>query len=320
MRFIKLFYFIILIFCIQNIQANPNFKIVGYYGLRSAMADPDIRAFKYLTHINLWFLNPDSLGNFTQDLSALIPFIDKAHRKNIKVLFSIGGGTKQPQYHHLLRDQRDLLIQNLISTMLKYNIDGVDVDLEGSNIDEYYEPFVVALASALRSHQKLISAAVAVYYKNQFTDAALNAFDFINIMSYDRTGPWRPEKPGPHATFTDAVADLRYFGIERKISKDKMTLGVPFYGYGYGPQLSSKAISLNYNKIISTYAGADQVDEWLQPDGNILYYNGIPTMRQKTLLAKQMASGIMIWQVLGDAKRKKSLLKVIHREGIKKSK
>jgi hypothetical protein len=55
------------------------------------------------------------------------------------------------------------------------------------------------------------------------------------------------------------------------------------------------------------------VDEWLLPDGKIIYYNGIPTMKQKTNLANEFASGIMIWQVLGDAKGKKSLLRTIHK-------
>jgi hypothetical protein len=48
-------------------------------------------------------------------------------------------------------------------------------------------------------------------------------------------------------------------------------------------------------------------------DGKIMYYNGIPTMKQKTLLAKEKASGIMIWQLGGDARGSKSLLKVIYK-------
>jgi GH18 family chitinase len=210
---------------------------------------PDTRSFKYLTHVNLAFLNPDSLGNFTTDLSSIKSFVDKAHKQNINVLFSIGGGGKHPQYQRLLQDdQRSLLIKNMVNEVLKYNIDGIDVDLEGSDISEYYEPFVLELARELRSHQKMITAAVAVYYKNQFTDTVLNTYDFVNIMSYDRTGPWRPEKPGPHSTFTHAVEDLRYFGVERKMTKEKMTLGVPFYGYGYGPELTSKVSSSSYDK------------------------------------------------------------------------
>ena len=45
----------------------------------------------------------------------------------------------------------------------------------------------------------------------------------------------------------------------------------------------------------------------------ILYYNGIPTIARKTELAMDKASGVMIWQVLGDARGKKSLLKRINK-------
>ncbi|HEX5168557.1 MAG TPA: glycosyl hydrolase family 18 protein, partial [Cyclobacteriaceae bacterium] len=265
-------------------------------------------------HINLWFLNPDSLGNFTSDLSGLKPFIDKAHRHEVKVLFSIGGGSKHPQYHYLLNDDhRAALIANLTAEVMKYNVDGIDVDLEGSDIGEDYEKFVVELAQTLRTKNKLITSAIAVYYKDQLSDTALAQYDFVNVMSYDRTGPWRPENPGPHATYEHAADDLEYFGVERKIPAGKMTLGVPFYGYGFGPDLTSKASSMNYKEIVSTFKGAEKNDQLTMPDGKILYYNGIPTMKKKTQLAKEKASGIMIWQVLGDAKGSKSLLRTINK-------
>ena len=293
-------------------QQQP-FRVVGYYSLKAAMEKPKDVPFKYLTHINLWFLNPDSLGRFTTDFSALKPFIDKAHKKNIRVLFSIGGGSKQPQYMRLLQDDlRPKLIDSLVAQVIRNNLDGIDVDLEGSDIHDTYESFVVELANALHAKGKLITSAVAIYYKDQFTDKALAQYDFMNVMSYDRTGPWRPDKPGPHALYTHAVEDLNYFGEERKIAPEKMTLGVPFYGYGYGPELTSPAISMGYKKIVETFKGAENVDEWRMPDGKILYYNGIPTIRLKTKLAMDKASGIMIWEVRSDAKGKKSLLRAIH--------
>ena len=292
--------------------AQPNFKVVGYYSIDAAIKEVNKATLKRLTHVNLWFLNPDSLGNYTRDLSGLKKFVDAAHKRNIKVLFSIGGGSKQPQYRYLLNDDnRARLIKNLVNEVLEYNIDGVDVDLEGSDIDLYYEKFVVELGAALRSHQKLLTAAIAIYYKDQFTDVALAQYDFVNVMSYDRTGPWRPEKPGPHAAYEHAVDDLEYFGVVRKIPKEKMTLGVPFYGYGYGPELTSKAISMSYDKIVESFKGSESADQWTMPDGKILYYNGMPTMQRKVMLAKEKASGVMIWQVLGDARGSKSLLRVI---------
>ena len=294
--------------------AQNQFRVVGYYSLRSALEGGRDAPLKRLTHVNLWFLNPDSLGDFTQDLSALDRFVSRAHRKNVKVLFSIGGGSKQPQYHKLLQDEyRQPFIDNLVSVVLKTGVDGIDVDLEGSDINDNYENFIIGLAKELRSHNKIITAAIAVYYKDQLSDNALAQYDFVNVMSYDRTGPWRPEKPGPHAAYEHAVEDLEYFGAVRKIPKEKMTLGVPFYGYGYGPEVTSPAISMNYREIVTAFSGAERVDEWKREDGKIIYYNGLPTIKRKTELAKEKASGIMIWQVLGDAKGGKSLLRAIHK-------
>lgn len=298
-------------------QAQENttpFRIVGYYSLKAAMTEPlHTVPFDKLTHINLWFFNPDSAGNFTQDLSPLIPFVKAAHANNVMVLLSIGGGTSQPQYHTLLKeDHRKRLVDKLAAIVQQYNLDGIDVDLEGGNIDENYENFVTGLATALHARNKLLTAAIAVYYKDALTDKALAQYDFVNVMSYDRTGPWRPEKPGPHSTFAHAAEDLDYFGTERKIPKEKITLGVPFYGYGYGPELTSPAISLNYGQIVTQFPGAESFDEWKMPDGKILYYNGIPTIKQKTAMAKEKASGIMIWQIKGDATGNHSLLQAIN--------
>jgi GH18 family chitinase len=294
-------------------EPNPDFRVVGYYSLRSAMNGFHKFPFKLVTHVNLYFVNPDSLGNFSQDFSALKPFIDKAHKKNVKVLFSIGGGSEHPYYHRLLLDEnRPGLVEKLVSLALQYNLDGIDVDLEGNDIDKNYESFVVELAGSLRSHQKLTTSAVAVYYKDQFTDRVLEQYDFVNVMVYDRTGPWRPEKPGQHSSYADAVDDLEYFGKERNLPAGKMVLGVPFYGYAFGPELTSPAKSMNFGQIVSSFHGSEMVDEWKMDGGYIMYYNGVPTIKKKTELAVEKASGIMIWQLGGDAKGSKSLLKTIN--------
>ncbi|MEP7110637.1 MAG: glycosyl hydrolase family 18 protein [Ferruginibacter sp.] len=293
---------------------KSTFKIIGYYSLKSIMANVQTDVpFNKLTHINCWFLNPDSLGNFTEEFTALEPFINEAHTKNVKVLASIGGGSRHPYYHTLLKeDNRTMFINNLVSVVLKYNLDGIDVDLEGSDIDENYENFAIDLARALRSRNKMITAAIAVYYKDALTDKALAQYDFVNIMSYDRTGPWRPDKPGPHSTYDHAVEDLEYFGTTRSIPKERMVLGVPFYGYGFGPELTSPIISMNYAQILTDFPRAEFFDEFIMPDGKILYYNGINTIKKKTDLAKKQASGIMIWELQGDAGGAQSLLQAIN--------
>ena len=298
----------------QSGKRKQPFRIVGYYSLQAAMTDSlQVVPFDKLTHINLWFLNPDTTGNFTQDFSALAPFVKAAHASKVRVLASIGGGSAHPYYHALLTDQhRAGFINNLLSVVRTANLDGIDVDLEGGDIDENYEAFVTELAAALRAQKKLTTAAIAVYYKDVLTDKALAQFDFVNVMSYDRTGSWRPEKPGPHASYAHAVEDLAYFGEQRSIPKEKLVLGVPFYGYGFGPEPTSPAISMNYAQIVSQFPGSEGADEWRMPDGKTLYYNGLATIKQKTELAKEKASGIMIWQLKGDIADNRSLLQAIN--------
>src|ERR1700752_994657 len=112
-------------------RKKEKFKVVGYYSLASA-ARIDLKTvpFDLMTHINLYFLNPDTVGNINQDMSALAPFIKEAHKHGVKVLPSIAGGSRHPYYHDILETKRAMFINNLLLTVLKYDFDGVDVDIE----------------------------------------------------------------------------------------------------------------------------------------------------------------------------------------------
>ena len=300
-------------------ENNPDFKVVGYYSLRSAMNGYKKFPFKRVTHVNLYFLNPDTLGNYTQDLSKLEPFVKKAHKKGLKVLVSIGGGGAHPYYHRLLQDdKRPMIVKQLVDIVVEHNLDGLDNDLEHGDIDENYEPFVLELKSALRQHNKILTAAVVVSERPLFSDLALDQYDFVNIMSYDHTGPWRPDKPGQHASYQDALNDIEYFGVTRGKPAKEMMLGVPFYGYAFGPELTSKASGMNFRQIVETYPGSEELDQIPVENGQIMYYNGIPTIKKKTELAMEKAGGIMIWQLGGDARGSKSLLKAIWETSHKK--
>lgn len=302
-------------------NTSSSFKIIGYYPIDQAMkADTSEVPFDKLTHIDLAFVNPDSLGNLNQDFGALIPFIKAAHSHNVKILYSIGGGSYQGQYHALLKEgKRQELIKNLVAKVVQYDADGIDVDLEsgyafGSETDPNYGIFIRELAQSLKSKNKLITAALPSSPGNVVTHDVLTQFDFINIMSYDHTGPWSPDRAENHASYPDAMNDLHYYLNTLKVPKDKLILGVPFYGHGFGPGLSDPVIAwMTYKEIVSTYAGAEWVDHWHLPNGYIMYYNGIPTIKNKTHLAMKEAAGIMIWEIMYDLPSgRKSLLNAIY--------
>jgi len=315
------FLFILVFASITRAQeSSAEFKIVGYYPLTEAMkADVEKVRFDQVTHMDLAFVNPDSSGDFPQDFDALEPFIREAHKNNVKVLYSIGGGAYQGPYHELLKEKnRATLIENLVAKVLEHNVDGVDVDLEagfafGAETDPNYGPFVIELAEALREHNKLITTALPTAPGDVVTHEVLSQYDFINIMVYDQTGPWNPKRRGSHSTYGHALDALDYYHRELNIPENKLILGIPFYGHGFGPDLTSPVIGwMTYKEMVSSYAGAEWVDHWHLPNGYIMYYNGIRTVKNKTKLAKKRAGGVMVWQLLYDKRGPKSLLRAIN--------
>jgi GH18 family chitinase len=132
----------------------------------------------------------------------------------------------------------------------------------------------------------------------------LAAFDWVNIMAYDLTGPWNPESPGPHSPYEFSVNSVQYWS-ENGLEKDKMVLGVPFYGYDFNDVNNVQGFS--YADMIANnpdYAYQDKVEE--------AYYNGIPTIVDKTNFAiDENLAGVMIWELGQDDYSELSLLNAI---------
>jgi chitinase len=284
------------------------FRVVGYVPLGRVAPDVSKISFQRLTHLNIAFVNPDSTGNLILR-EGFDSLIQKAHENNIKVLASIGGGSFNPYYSYWLSDSnRKTLTARFVQLVIDHQLDGLDVDIENDNIDKNYEPFVVGLAAELKPMHKLLTAALATWNGQLISDVSLEKFNFINVMSYDQTGPWRPNEPGPHSTYVKAKEDLQYWVKTRKVPKQKISLGVPFYGYCFGTRYNE---SMSYRDIITTFPGADQKDQVIPEGGGVIHYNGLPTIKKKTKLAVKKAGGIMIWQLLQDAEGDDSLLAAI---------
>ncbi|WP_221394146.1 glycosyl hydrolase family 18 protein [Dyadobacter sp. NIV53] len=285
--------------------SKTKFRVIGYLpGRENIITSANSIDYNKITYLYIAFINPDSLGRLT-GTENLKTVADIAHTKGVKILVSIGGGSAPAYYPRFLTgEKKTKIISGLVELAVNNNLDGIDVDLEGGLIDTNYENFVIDLSSALKQKNKMITAAIATVYKDQFTDKALAHFDFINIMSYDKTGPWNPSRTGPHAPYEMAVEDLEYWTKTRGIAKEKLSLGVPFYGYGFG---GTAPESISWKNLLIQYPNAAQADEKSVNDG-MIYYNGIPTIRKKTSLALEKAGGIMIWQLLQDTTGSQSLL------------
>jgi len=301
---------VLIAFCLITFStlSYAQFRVIGYVHSWKEELELTKIPFDKITHLNIAFINPDSSFRLVTP-PALDTLVKTSHRFGVSALASIGGGSHNPYYASLLNDtNRTVFIDRLVQLVIDYNLDGIDVDLEIDAIDSNYEKLVMDLSTRLKPMNKLLTSAVATWNGEKISDAALRKFDFINVMSYDQTGPWRPEKPGPHSTFAKAKKDLRYWTHRRKFSKKKLNLGLPFYGYCFGTLYGA---SMSYGEIIKTFPGSEVHDEIVPPGGGNIYYNGLPTIKRKTSLALKKAGGIMIWQLMQDDTGDHSLLTAI---------
>lgn len=306
-RFIQFFLFLV----ITNLSFAQTAKVVGYLPTYRFHLIEKIEFCK-LTHLNLAFANPDENGNIQMsDISAVVSKAIDAN-PNITICISIAGGgltAQQKQYWSNLIDipaNRPRLISNIVNYVLENKLDGVDVDLEWGAVTKGYSGFVTELDEALTAHNKILTAA----FPNQtrfanINDAALEAFDFINIMSYDATGPWKPSAPGQHSSYNYSQSGINLWKNTVGIDGSKLTLGVPFYGYNF---VNSTTVSaFTYGSMVADDVKNADVDRL----GNS-YYNGRPTIESKVELANDQVGGIMIWEIGQDSFDEYSLLKTIH--------
>jgi enterochelin esterase-like enzyme/GH18 family chitinase len=266
-----------------------------------------------VTHLNIAFENPvNDRGDlsFNPKDDALIK---KAHASHVKVLVSIGGGsasgdkTLTRRYFDLISDaKRASFVARLSNYVTQHQLDGLDVDIEGPSINQDYGKLVHDLAGALKPKGKLLTAALSQGYGGKSVpDSVFADLDLVNIMAYDGAGPWDPNSPGQHSSMEFARRNVDYW-LGRGLPKEKAVLGVPFYGYGFGAAFRKGDYS--YASLVAAYPGAENTDQV----GSTIWYNGIPTIRQKAQYARaQGLAGIMIWELDYDVKGDRSLLTVI---------
>ena len=227
-----------------------------------------------------------------------------AHRSGTKVLASLGGAIIPPcggDWALLLRPQtRATLVTNLVDLVDRYGLDGLDVDLEGgllTGIDQAgnYTPFVRDLANALHARSKLLTAATGSYTGGMIPDASLRYFDLIGIMSYDQVGSTWGTPGAEHSTYAQAQTDLALW-IGKGVPAEKLALGVPFYGRGFGTYREGWSLQ----DIATTFGHAQLKSDVVgQRCGGCSYitYNGLPTLEGKAELAGAWGAGVMVWEV-----------------------
>ena len=200
---------------------------------------------------------------------------DLAHRRNVKVLLSLGGWEESDNFPSVAADPklRDIFVRGCMDAVRRYDFDGIDIDWEypgyaehkGTPADkENFTILLQLLKDSLQSYGKttdrtylLTGAFPASAQQAAYIDFAKvgSILDQFNIMTYDFYGAWDALSNHNSPLYPSAGSDsskcmdaaFRLYNQTFGIPASKINLGLAFYGRTY-----TQCTSLN-----SSHAGPD---------------------------------------------------------------
>lgn len=325
MKTSKLFYVLILLIILINIfstavfaidytktENNKEFKVIGYYSgdlfnepLENLQTDK-------LTHVIYAFLIPEKDGSLVElkKPEQLRELVVKAHNDGAKVFIAVGGWSYegkplQPVFEEVAAsdETRRLLVENICTFVDEYNLDGVELDWEHPNKNTIgdFEKLTIELSEALKSMNKEMTAALnGAWSKTQgpepsmvLSDKCLESYSFINVMAYDTNNT-------DHSPLWFSETSIDYW-LNRGVDAEDIVLGMPLYARPSWKQYRHLAAEKPEYALVD-YAPTTPLES---------YYNGMNTLREKTIISLNKAGGVMLFDVNEDTNDEYSIVSMI---------
>lgn len=192
-------------------------------------------------------------------------------------------------------EKRRALARNMAALVLEKGYDGIDIDWEypregGKPFRAWrkFAYFLAELREELAGTRASISIAVTTRYDAPNIEV-LDGVDFINSMSYGR--------PGEHSTKEAAQTDVNFL-LKRKIPKEKIVLGLPFFSRDTNQKHADQG-GCGYSTILKMFpnlpAGRNTFKH--PSSGQMHYFNGADLIRDKcrSFVVQQGIGGVCIW-------------------------
>ena len=194
-------------------------------------------------------------------------YIDWAHSNGYKVWPSISNNSFIDTTSEIMNDYklRQNLINDIVSLVVKYDLDGINIDFENMYADdkELFNRFIIELAPRLKEIGAVLSVDVTApdgsanwsmcYDRHTIGKVA----DYIAFMAYDQHGSSSKEA-GTTAGHDWVEVNLQKFvGTQEEIESEKIILGIPFFARVWytnsNGELESEALTMNrLNEIITS--------------------------------------------------------------------
>ena len=301
--------------------------------------------FSLYTHICHAFLVADGEGKVQSGRN--VPnreLTSKAHQAGVKVMVSLGGWGWDKQFASIVSkpEAEDRYAKSVMAIVDDNDYDGIDLDWEYPDTEQE----IIGFERLTRRFRKELDAIGARKGRPMFVTMAassnpgtlkwlgkeflLETMDWINVMTYDFTGDWTnyaghhsplfasSKQPGGSPRSTELT--MKYLLEERGLPADRLAVGIPLYGRGFGvaepyaPTKGAKKTGIPRGDYKSLHPLANQQgwtrkwdDEtknpWLvsRDRGVVVGYDDAESVALKTEWAmKQGFRGVFFWQIAAD--------------------
>ncbi|MBR0600612.1 glycoside hydrolase family 18 protein [Sinanaerobacter chloroacetimidivorans] len=339
---------------------QPRKKIIGYYAAWAAYGGFTPKSINVgkLTHINYAFAAIGSDLKITLGFPDIDPknfklLNDlKKNNSNLKTLISVGGWTWSGRFSDaaLTEKSREVFADSCVDFITKYGFDGIDLDWEypvsGGLADNTYRPedkqnFTLLLKTirqkldAQESKDKkeyllsIAGGASAFYFKNIELSKLHPYLDYASLMTYDIHGSWDQYTDFHAPLYSNKDVSPQYkWSVDSSVDlwlkagfpKDKLVVGIPFYGHIYTsvknnknglyqPYQSTNSISfrdITANHLLKPgyvrYFHSESKIPWLFNGSTFINYEDAESIKIKAdyIKTKELA-GAMIWELSLDS-------------------
>ena len=279
------------------INPTDEFKVIGYYcGEWFDVPVEKLQADK-LTHIMYGFLIPTEDGTCKpfEEPEELKKLIEKCHSEGTEVYVSVGGYSEKngPPLVTVFEKigANDVLrlkfVENITAVVNQYGFDGVEMDWEypTNKSSDDYEKTIVLLSEKLKPMGKGLSTALpgtgSTNGQNVWealaavSDKTIECFDFISLMCYDL------HSDPNHSPIWFANTTINYWKNYRNVPAEKLILGMPLYARPSWQQYRF-LVEMNKENAYKDYLKTEPLEST---------YNGLNTLREKTMIALRKAGG-----------------------------
>lgn len=260
------------------------------------------------------YFDLDDRGSLLETKSINTDFIKTMQARGIRVTPFLSNHWKQEKGQLAIR-QPDKLSEDILKNLLKYKLDGINIDIENlaSGDKEAFTNFISILKQKLAPHNLTLSVAVGAIdkprtsgWKSAFDLAKLSTYaDYIVVMAYDEH--WEGGKPGPVASLPWVQGCADY--MLTQIPKDKFVLGVPFYGRMWTNE--EKGIGITYPDLIKKIQENNAKISWdketrvpytkyknkINEDVEIHFENAQSLKEKVELVSKYDIAGVAAWRL-----------------------